>query len=250
MKQLIRKVVPLYWRQWLRGWLRQNADRRSGHLHQLAIVQSPGQHWLTLALITQPVIPAPGSEGKVHNISIALQSLDGLVIGPGEWFSFWHRIGRPVAENGFQKSRSIVGGKLVAETGGGLCQLSGMLYYLALQSGLRISERHAHSLDIYTEEERFTPLGSDATVAYPYKDLRFENPFGHAVQLHFSLACNSLTGTITTEKPLSPLPIRFEYIRKVDAVTVITYSDETIIDTTSYGIPGTGFKQPIPGQPG
>ena len=50
-----------------------------------------------------------------------------------------------------------------------------MLYYVALQGGLRIRERHPHTVDLYSDAERYAPLGSDASVAFGFKDLRFEN---------------------------------------------------------------------------
>jgi len=59
--------------------------------------------------------------------------------------------------------------------GGGLCQLSGLLYYVSLVAGLEVIERHAHSRDIYDDQTRYAPLGSDATVAFGFKDLRVLN---------------------------------------------------------------------------
>ncbi len=59
--------------------------------------------------------------------------------------------------------------------GGGLCQLSGLLYYVSIVAGFEIIERHAHSRDIYDDNTRYAPLGSDATVAYGFKDLRVLN---------------------------------------------------------------------------
>jgi len=63
---------------------------------------------------------------------------------------------------------------LALDYGGGLCQLSGIIYHAVLEAGLEILERHPHSLDIYTATTRYTPLGSDAAVVYGHKDLRFK----------------------------------------------------------------------------
>jgi vancomycin resistance protein VanW len=69
--------------------------------------------------------------------------------------------------------------------GGGLCQLSGLIYYISLHANLEILERHSHSVDIYTDETRFTPLGSDATVAYGYKDLKIRNNLKDPIRFSF-----------------------------------------------------------------
>ena len=113
----------------------------------------------------------------MHNLKLAIQSIESVDILPREIFSFWKIVGNPSKRNGFIGSRSIINGQVTNSIGGGLCQLSGLVYYLSLKSGLEILERHNHSMDIYTEETRFTPLGSDATVVYGYKDLKIRNNF-------------------------------------------------------------------------
>ena len=85
-------------------------------------------------------------------------------------------------------------GKLVFSAGGGLCQLSSLLYHLSLLAGLEILERHAHSVDIYQEEERFTPLGADATVSFPYRDLRIRNTFNCPIRFTIDLEEESIRG--------------------------------------------------------
>lgn len=69
-----------------------------------------------------------------------------------------------------KNGRNLVAGKIQGNYGGGLCQVSGLLYYIALATGLEILERHAHSIDIYAEEDRFAPLGADDTVVFGYKN--------------------------------------------------------------------------------
>jgi vancomycin resistance protein VanW len=101
--------------------------------------------------------------------------------------------------------RNIVDGRLVRQTGGGLCQLSSLLHHLALLGGLEVEERHAHSLDIYREDERFTPLGADATVVWGFKDLRLRNPHPSPV----AVACR-VDGTrlVSQIRCAAPLPAR------------------------------------------
>jgi vancomycin resistance protein VanW len=124
---------------------------------------------------------------KAVNIKLAIEHLNRVVILPDQVFSFWRTIGRPVARNGFVKSRAIVNGKTMQDYGGGLCQVSGMLFHLAILAGMEIIERSSHSIDIYREEERHTPLGLDATVSFCIKDLVFQNKTCSTIQFEFSL---------------------------------------------------------------
>ncbi len=109
-------------------------------------------------------------EGKVRNLAVAAQFLDGLRIPAGEVFSFWRHVPRPVRGAGFTEGRELREGCIVPSIGGGLCQLSNALYAVALDAGCEIIERHAHS--------RIVPgsaaaAGRNATVFWNYVDLRF-----------------------------------------------------------------------------
>ena len=75
----------------------------------------------------------------------------------------------------FLPGRSLLAGQVGPDYRGGLCQLSGRIYYASLMAGLEIPERHPHSRDIYDDQTRYAPLGADATVAYAFKDLRVLN---------------------------------------------------------------------------
>jgi vancomycin resistance protein VanW len=104
-------------------------------------------------------------EAKIHNITLAIKGMNNLVIPPGTIFSFWHIVGRPTRVRGYLPGRSLVGGQLGPDFGGGLCQLSGLIYCTSLVAGLQILERHPHSRDIYDDQTRYAPLGADAAVA-------------------------------------------------------------------------------------
>lgn len=123
----------------------------------------------------QPILPTDYVQAKIHNITLAARRLENLPVSPQGILSFWHVVGRPSRSRGFQPGRSLLGGRLRPDYGGGLCQLSGLLYYVSLVAGLEIVERHPHSRDIYDDQTRYAPLGADATVAYGFKDLRVRN---------------------------------------------------------------------------
>jgi vancomycin resistance protein VanW len=133
------------------------------------------QIWPERITIVQPINVSKWAENKKHNLRIAISTFQDLLINPKEIFSFWHCVGNPTETSGYKKGINIVKGVLDFDIGGGLCQLSGLLYHLALAAGLGIVERHPHSADLYTDETRYTPLGADATTAYGYKDLRLKN---------------------------------------------------------------------------
>jgi vancomycin resistance protein VanW len=145
-------------------------------------------------------------EGKLHNLALAVERMHGLVLEPRGVFSFWERVGAPVTARGFVDGPSFLGGAVVATPGGGLCQLSGLLYNLALLAGCRIHERHPHSIDAYGEG-RYVPLGRDATVAHPSKDLRFRNVLEVPLLLELSIAAHEARGAL---RSTAPLPFRVE----------------------------------------
>jgi len=110
--------------------------------------------------------------GKVQNLRLAAHALDGLEIPAGQLFSFWRQIGRTSRRRGFATGRELREGCIIPTIGGGLCQISGALYNAALQAGLEIVERHAHSHPAVGSLAR---LGRDATIFWNYVDLRFRH---------------------------------------------------------------------------
>jgi vancomycin resistance protein VanW len=125
---------------------------------------------------------------------IALQSLNGIQIQPGETFSFWWLVGSPTAKRGYQKGLVIQQGRAEKGWGGGLCQLSNMIHYLALHSDLEIVERHRHSFDLFPDDNRIIPFGTGATVSFNYKDLQIHNPTDWTYQMLFEMDDKRLAG--------------------------------------------------------
>ncbi|MGE5587837.1 MAG: VanW family protein [Clostridia bacterium] len=118
-------------------------------------------------------------KSRNHNVALAAAAVDGVVLQPGEEFSFDRVVGPRLAEAGYREARVISGGKSVPGIGGGVCQVSTTLYNVALLAGLEIVERHPHSRPV-----DYAPPGLDATVAEGQYDLRFRNTLG--VPLTFS----------------------------------------------------------------
>jgi vancomycin resistance protein VanW len=139
-------------------------------------------------------------ETKILNLRLAAAAIDGLRIGPGEVFSFWNRVGRPTAARGFAEGLILRGGEIEVGIGGGLCQLSNLLYWMALHTPLRIAEQHHHGFDPFPDAGRVLPFGSGATIFYNYGDLRLANPTDQAFQLQVRVGARHLRGAISTDR--------------------------------------------------
>lgn len=111
-------------------------------------------------------------EGKRVNVALAAPAFDGLRLGPDRPLSFWRTLGRVSQDRGYRHGMELRGGCILPAVGGGLCLLSNALFALAARAGFRIIERHGHSLEAVPPVEGAL-WGIDATVFWPYVDLRF-----------------------------------------------------------------------------
>lgn len=139
-------------------------------------------------------------ENKRRNLELATATLDGLVLRPGQELSFWRCIGPPSAKRGYLPGLVLVNGHMAADVGGGLCQLSNLLYWLVLHSPLEVTERHHHGYDVFPDSGRVLPFGSGATVFHNYVDLRFRNPTELLVRLNVWLTDEHLYGQIAADR--------------------------------------------------
>jgi vancomycin resistance protein YoaR len=111
--------------------------------------------------------------GKVQNLRIATAAVDGLVLEPGEVFSFWRAAGRATRAKGYVIGRELRLGCMIPSIGGGICQLTNALSRVAHEAGMEIVERHSHSVH---PEGFFIDATTDATVFWNYIDFRFRSP--------------------------------------------------------------------------
>jgi len=205
LRRWVRIMVPAGPRLAVARLRRGLRDRVSGDARWMARRrESVAAPLFRVVEIDQPIRMTAFAEGKLANIRLGAAALDGVTIAPGEIFSFWALVGEPAAAAGFALGRSIRGGQVGGEVGGGLCQVSGIAYELLLRGGLAPIERHPHSRDLYSEEERFTPLGLDATVVWPYRDVRFANRRGSPVTLRLAVEDDRLRATLHATEPLTP----------------------------------------------
>lgn len=203
------KYLPESWKLNYRLAQRNIRDRQTGVHARFPKNQKLESKWPKQISIVQPIRHGKNFENKVQNLQLAANRIGGVLIEPDSIFSFWHLVGSPSKRNGFLPSRNLVNGQLIPQYGGGLCQISGIIYHLALKADLPIHERHRHSVDIYEEHERFTPPGSDATVVYGRKDLRFENSFPFPITFYFEIKDAQLTASLCSLEPIQPIDIQF-----------------------------------------
>lgn len=138
-------------------------------------------------------------ENKVHNVRLAAARLQGLLIRPGETFSFCWAVKDAERETPYKDGLIVVGGRLTTAPGGGLCQLTNLLFWLFLHSPLTIVERSGH------REKDFPdigdqPAGVDATFSAGWLDLKVRNDTRQTFQLLFAFGPDSITGSLRADK--------------------------------------------------
>lgn len=156
-------------------------------------------------------------KNKVENLKLALENLDGVVIMPGEYFSYWKLIGRPTYSKGYKDGMILTPeGGFTPGVGGGLCQLSNLLYWMTLHTPLTITERYRHSHDVFPDVKRTQPFGTGATCHYNYLDLEIKNNTNHPFQLRLKLTDKHLVGHW---RSVEPLRYKYEVYEKEHSIT-------------------------------
>ena len=151
------------------------------------------------------------------NIALAAKTIDGMVLMPGQSFSFNEVVGRRTLERGYVWAPVIVGDELRPGVGGGICQVASTLYASALYGAMQITERWAHG-----RPSSYTRLGLDATVSYPSKDLRFVNSLPYPVILHVFLPKSGVVrAEVLGGEPVAKVEYRYgvarteEFVRRI-----------------------------------
>lgn len=132
-----------------------------------------------------------------HNMKLALASINGSVVQPGDTFSFNTATGDTTNGSlGYQQAGAIVGGKSTLQYGGGICQASTTLYGAVARSGLEIVTRYNH-----TWPSTYVDIGQDATVDYPALDFVFRNNTEYPIYISAGMSGTQLTVTLYGYKP-------------------------------------------------
>lgn len=117
---------------------------------------------------------------RQFNVGLAASRINGVLIPPGEEFSFVNTVGDISGASGYKQAYVIKSGRTVLDDGGGVCQVSTTIYRAALNTGLPITARTAHAYRVGYYEQGFPP-GLDATIFSPSVDLKFKNDTGHHI---------------------------------------------------------------------
>lgn len=123
---------------------------------------------------------------RAFNVGLAASRINGILVAPGEDFSFDKALGDVSSFTGYKQAYVISNGKTVLGDGGGVCQVSTTFFRALLNAGLPITERHAHAYRVgYYEED--SPPGVDATIYSPTVDLKFKNDTGHYILIQTAI---------------------------------------------------------------
>ncbi|KFF05340.1 VanW family protein [Flavobacterium reichenbachii] len=225
LKHIIPSKIKLHLKLYLRYF--------NGLKYDFACTKEENKNFSFTISTLQEIKKGKFFENKTHNIITGAQKIENITIYPNQVFSFWRIIGNPNSKI-FKVGRNIINGKVSEEKAGGICQLSSILYVTGIKANLKIIERHNHSVDIYTEEERFTPLGADATVVYGSKDLMFQNNFDFPIRFNFVFNSNYITCNLESLNPIKETELEFRRDYLEGKILVDTLVNKEIKYQSSY----------------
>ena len=208
-----------------RSWLRLRLGKAYYAARRYALWRSPGYRWakerrqdslpyLQASHETPLLRQLRGEDmelqrNKVVNLRLAVEKLDGVLLRPGETLSYWRLIGKPSARRGYLPGMVLFLGRIGSDVGGGLCQLSNLIFWMTLHTDLTVVERYRHSHDVFPDAHRSQPFGTGATCAYPHRDLMIRNDTRETYQLRLRVGEENLEGEwLATAPPLHRFEIQ------------------------------------------
>ena len=139
-------------------------------------------------------------ENKAVNLALAAPRVDGVLIRPGETFSFWRLVGDCTAEKGYREGLFIKDGQTSSGIGGGMCQMTNLIHWMALHSELTVAEHHHHDqIDLFPDYGRQIPFGTGTSVAFNYLDYRLYNGTKRTYQLRVWVDGEYLRGELRAD---------------------------------------------------
>lgn len=139
-------------------------------------------------------------ENKAINLSLAIPKISGIIISPGETFSFWRLVGDCSKRRGYKEGVIIKNGNASKGVGGGMCQFTNLIHWLVLHSPLTIVEHHHHNnLDLFPDYGRKIPFGSGTSIMYNYLDYQFKNNTSQRFQIIIHMDEKYLYGELRSD---------------------------------------------------
>ena len=142
-------------------------------------------------------------DNKAVSLGLAAPCVDGILLRPGETFSFWRLVGRCTAKRGFLPGMVLHNGVPKEGVGGGMCQFTNLLHWMALHSDLTITERHHHdNYDLFPDFGRQVPFGVGTSILYNYLDYRLRNDTNLVWQIRVHSDGQYLRGELRCSAPM------------------------------------------------
>ncbi|WP_148614487.1 VanW family protein [Nocardioides rubriscoriae] len=138
---------------------------------------------------------------KVVNLRLASARTDGVLIAPGETFSFNKVVGSCTARKGYVEGMRLSNGRAISGVGGGICQLANLVHWMVLHSPLTVVERSEHSFDPFPDKGRVLPWGVGCSIVYNYVDLVVRNDTDTTFQLRTWVGERHLRGELRADRP-------------------------------------------------
>ena len=139
---------------------------------------------------------------KITNLKLASQAINGIVIAPGQTFSFCQLVGRPTRRKGYVEGMELSFGEARGGIGGGICQIANLIHWLVLHSPLQVRQRAQHSFDPFPDQGRVLPFGSGAAIFYNYIDYQFYNPTDASFQINLWFSEKHIKGELRCSEDL------------------------------------------------
>ncbi len=140
-------------------------------------------------------------ENKAVNLSLAAPRINGIIIRPGETFSFWFLVGSLSERKGYKEGLTIFADRPSSGLGGGMCQMTNLIHWMVLHSELDITEHHHHDqIDLFPDFNRTIPFGTGTSIMYNYLDYRFTNNTDITYQLVVYTTQEYLCGELRANK--------------------------------------------------
>jgi vancomycin resistance protein VanW len=159
-------------------------------------------------------VEAELQDNKAISLGLTAPKIDGVLIAPGERFSFWSLAGRCSAKEGYREGLTISNGKPTRGMGGGMCQFTNLLHWMVLHSPLTVAEHHHHNgLDLFPDFNRQIPWGTGTSIAFNYLDYQVENRTPATFQFRTWATDEHLRGELRADREL-PTKV---HIRERDA---------------------------------
>ena len=166
------------------------------------------------------------TQNRIDNVALAAQSINGIVLAPGQQFDYNEALGERTTERGYKAAGAYSGGQVVQEVGGGICQVSSMVYYAALLSNLQIDTRTCHYFPV-----SYVNPGMDATVSWGGPEFRFTNDRDWPIRIEASVNQSDKSVTVSF------------YGTDVDGSYVeMTYSTWSVYNNAQYPETATGYR--------